>query len=260
MLLAQQQPRTAGDRRPSLWFIVPCHGRLELARTCLRQLRRTCDTLTGNGVDASAIIIAADGNLDTARELGFGTVERDNVPLGRKWNDGYQVAGRTGVDYAVPFGSDDWIDPALILSRGMPENGTIGCHRQAAFVREDGQRIAPLQIPYDGGVGVRIIPVPLLWRLGYRPAEEDRQRAIDTSVLVRIREAHPRGTVRLAYHDLHQYQIVDWKSDTQLNAYRDCLGYLDGEENHDPWAALAEHYPAEALDEMQAVYRVPVAA
>ena len=27
----------------SLWFVVPAHGRLELAAICLRQLRRTCD-------------------------------------------------------------------------------------------------------------------------------------------------------------------------------------------------------------------------
>lgn len=26
-----------------LWFVVPVHGRLQLAAICLQQLRRTCD-------------------------------------------------------------------------------------------------------------------------------------------------------------------------------------------------------------------------
>ena len=62
----------------SLWFIVPAHGRLDLARICLRVLRWTCDNLEADGVRASAVVIADDENLDTARELGFATVERDN--------------------------------------------------------------------------------------------------------------------------------------------------------------------------------------
>lgn len=257
MLLAQQQPGWIADnRRPSLWFIIPCHGRLDLARVCLRQLRRTCDTLTENGVDASAIVIADDENLDTALELGFGTVERENVPLGRKWNDGYELAGHEMVDYAVPFGSDDWIDSNLILA-GLPPNGVIRCFRKAAFVREDGKRLARLNITYEAGIGIRIIPVSALRRLGCRPAEEDRARAIDTSVLVRLTAAIP---MRLEYHDLHPLQIVDWKSDTQLNSYRDCLRFLDGKESRRPFDDLAGTYPADALAEMRAVYRAPVAA
>src|SRR5687767_4792022 len=100
---------------PSLWFVVPAFGRVELARICLRQLRRTCDALQAEGVEATAVVIADDENLDAARELGFGTIERDNRAVSRKFNDGIQLAldpaynPRPG-DYVVPCGSDDWVD------------------------------------------------------------------------------------------------------------------------------------------------------
>ena len=52
----------------SLWFCVPAHGRYELTRICLEQLRRTCDALP---YEATAVVIADDENLHTAYELGF---------------------------------------------------------------------------------------------------------------------------------------------------------------------------------------------
>jgi hypothetical protein len=36
----------------SLWFVVPAQGRFFLTAICLRQLRRTCDALTENGISA----------------------------------------------------------------------------------------------------------------------------------------------------------------------------------------------------------------
>src|SRR4051794_2342619 len=105
---------------PSLFFIVPAAGRESLARVCLRQLRRTCDALQAEGIDANAVVIADDRNLRTATELGFGTVRRDNHFLARKFNDGIQLAcdpqiNERPVDYVVPCGSDDWVDHRLFL-------------------------------------------------------------------------------------------------------------------------------------------------
>src|SRR5574337_351116 len=128
----------------SLWFVVPAAGRSAMAAACLRQLQRTCATLVAAGVRASAVVVADDENLDVADELGFGTVRRGNRPLGRKWNDGYQLAGEAGVDFVVPFGSDDWIDPAAILAAPLPGPDEIRCFRRSAVVREDGRRLAEL--------------------------------------------------------------------------------------------------------------------
>lgn len=236
----------------SLWFVVPAHGRVELTRVCLRQLARTCATLTANGIRASAVVIADDDNLETAAEVGFATVERTNVPLGRKWNDGYELAGMAGVDFVVPFGTDDWIDPELLLTGGLPDDDQIRCCRLSAIVSEDRTRMTPLRINYEGGDGVRILPAALLKPLRFRPAEEDAARAIDTSVMRRVSNTLGNRP-RLRYLDLHPWQIVDWKSDGgQLNTYDACLVHADGPEV-DPFAQLTGVFPDEALAEMAAL-------
>jgi len=237
----------------SLWFIVPAHGRVEKTRACLRQLARTCDDLEQAGLAATAVVVAEDENLETARELGFADLRCRNYPLGRKWNDGYRFAGLAGADYVVPFGSDDWVDPIVFLDQ-LPDGHEIRCSRLSAVVREDGKRIAPLSIWYDGGDGVRIIPRKLLERLAFRPAEENRDRAIDTSIMRSIARV---GQPSIIYFDAHPYQIVDWKTHgSQLNTYAACLTFASGPEA-DPWEELADRYPAVALDEMRAVYRLP---
>lgn len=230
----------------TLWFIVPAQGRLEIGRACLGQLARTCQALAPD-IQASAVVIADDENLETAAGLGFATVERDNTQLGRKVNDGYQAAAREGVEFMVPFGADDWVDPAWIR---LPDDSEIVCANQSAVVNEDGTKLARLRITYEGGDGVRVYPRALLEKLGFRPCAEDRKRAIDSATWDRIRRT---GHVRFVYHELHPLQIVDWKSAGNLNSYQSCLSFKTGDET-DPWEALAEHYPAEAIQDIQGVY------
>lgn len=237
----------------SLWFIVPAHGRRLMALVCLKQLRRTCHALRAeHGVDAHAVVISDDPVLlAIAEEYGHGTIERENIPLGRKWNDGYELAGREGVDYCVPLGTDDWVD-ADWIAQELPAPDSIRCARGMAMVGEDGRRIGSMWIPYEAGHGIRIIPTALLRPLGYRPATEDAPRAIDTHVLRNIKKAHGR-TPALRYVEAHRFQVVDWKSGTQLNTYDMCSAFRE-EEQDDPFAVLAGTYPAEALEEMRGVY------
>lgn len=241
---------------PTVCFVVPAHGRYDIARACLRQLARTCENLASSSIDATAVVVADDDNFDTARELGFGTVRRENEPLGRKWNDGFELAAKAGADYVVPFGSDDWIDPALIAAR-LEAGGDVQCSRRSAVVDEDGKRLARLTINYgpglDFGDGVRTIRTSLLRGCNYRPAQEDARRAIDTSVWLEIRQANPRVT----FTELHPLQIVDFKSrGEQLNPY-DGFQHdrrIQIEESHTPWEELATIYPEEAIREMREVY------
>lgn len=242
----------------SIWFLVPAHGRVALTEVCLRQLRRTCNALEANGMRASAVVVADDENLENAHALGFATVERPNAPLGRKWNDAYELAGRAGIDYVVPIGSDDWIDADLVLAQ-LQKDAEVRCSRLSAVVSEDATRLARLDIRYGGrhdfGDGVRVIATSLLEPLGFRPADEDRNRAIDTSVFERIGRMLGR-LPQVSFTDLHALQIVDFKSHEQLNSYASCLGddRLGAEESDDPFGDLAEVYPAEAIDEMRALH------
>jgi hypothetical protein len=241
---------------PSLWFVVPAHGRLSLTRVCLRQLRRTCNSLTENGVDASAVIVADDENLDTARELGFATVRRDNRFLSRKFNDGIQLAldprfNPRPADYVVPCGSDDWVDHRLFVD--LPAQDTMVGFPRMSFVREDGRQLTATHLTYEGGAGIRIWPRWILEGVGYRPADEDRPRGCDTSILVNTRAATRPFLVQ--HWDTDSRWIVDWKShDTQVNAYDQVTTRWRSEPLGDPFDVLAGLYPDEALADMRAHY------
>lgn len=245
----------------SLWFIVPAHGRAELARICLTQLRRTCDRLEEEGVRASAVVVADDENLDTARELGFAGAPRDNRFTSRKFNDGIQLAcdrryNPDPADYVVPVGSDDWVDWRLFLD--LPDSRTVVGFQRMAFVREDGRELTVRHVNCEGGVGIRIWPRHVMAATRFRPADEDRKRGCDTSILVNTRRAYPN--LRVEHRDLDPLQIVDWKSwGENLNPY-ESLARHRTELCRDPFAVLDGRYPAEALAEMENHYGAMVPA
>lgn len=244
---------------PSLWFCVPVHGRIELASICLRQLCRTCDALNREGIRASAVVVASNEDHEALPDLGFARVTRDNTSTSRKFNDGIQLATDPAynphpADYVVPCGSDDWVDHRLFLEP-LPGPDTIMGFQRMSFVREDGREMVAVSLDYRGGAGIRIIPRQLVEPLGYRPADEDRRRGCDTSILTRLYRAHGAS---LRVHDtlhLHDQQIVDWKTPgEQLNSFTDISYRHRISHALDPFVALRGVYPDEALDEMQAHY------
>lgn len=244
----------AREVRPvRLAFVVPAHERFDLARVCLRQLRRTCDALEDEGFLATAIVVSDDANLVTARRLDFATIKRDNSKLGTRWNDGFEFAARyLGCHYVIPFGSDDWVDYRLIVNHlgRMRYGQVIGAHRFCAIVNERGTRMAKLRIPYDGGDGIRIIPTKVLRDLRYRPAEDFRGRAIDTSIWRNL----TNQKLRYDYFDDDPLQIVEFKSpDTQLNAYDGSLIFAESK-GPVPWRKLTERYGAEPVAEVRELY------
>ena len=236
----------------SLFFVVPARGRLALTEVCLRQLRRTCDELSEKGIQASAVVIADDENLEVAHSLGFGTVERDNDFLGAKFNDGFEAAGREGVDYAVALGSDDWVD-ATWVAAFLPPPDVVRCSRLMSMVDETGETLSELKVGYEGGHGIRVYPRALLERARLRPAEEFRRRAVDTSTLTNLKRVSG-GALRVSYFDTDALAVVDWKSPReQLNPSESCARYATGGPS-DPFEVLAGRFPDEALGEMRDVY------
>ncbi len=244
----------------SLMFIVPVHGRIGLAKICLRQLRRTCDSLIENGVAASAIVVADAYHLAVLNpeDRGFGWVRRDNKFLSRRFNDGIQLAtdpawNPAPADYVVPCGSDDWVDYRLFLEP-LPDSRTVQGFQWMSFVREDGQEIAATYLDYEGGAGIRVIPRELVAPLGYRPADEDRERGCDTSILRNLKRFHGERMTVKHFH-LNERQIVDWKTaGEQINAYQTVTKRHHSKLEPDPFAELAELYPEEALKEMRSHY------
>jgi glycosyltransferase involved in cell wall biosynthesis len=247
---------------PSLWFVVPASGRVDLARICLRQLRRTCDDLADRGIEASAVVVADDENLDTARDLGFAWVRRDNRFVSRKFNDGIQLAcdrayNRHPADFVVPCGSDDWVHPGLF--EDLPDHRTMVAFQRMSFVREDGAELTVRHLNNEGGCGIRIYPRQMMRPVGFRPADEDRKRGCDTSILVNLKRA---GAVRhIDHRDIDPLRIVDWKSPgEQLNTYQEIDARHRAEHHTDPFDALAGRFPVDAVEEMRGHYAARLVA
>jgi hypothetical protein len=246
-----------------VWFVVPVHEREALTAVCLRQLARTCDAAPA-GVEATAVVIGEGTNLQVARQLGFGTVARENKWLGQKLNDGYQVAcdpefNSAPADYVIPCGSDDWVDPAIL--KQLPGPLEVGVFRSLAIVNEDRTALARMHVNHPGGVGIRIIPRFLIERAGYRPAVEDRVIGLDNSTYRRLRARGSQLNPKTVELDLHPLQIVDWKShDQQIHSYRELRGARRPLETADVFGELAAVYPKEALDEMRELRPTAVAA
>jgi hypothetical protein len=241
---------------PNLWFVVPVHGRHQLARICLRQLRRTCDALVGEGVNACAVVVGEGELLAYAKDLKFGWVKRDNQYTSLKFNDGILLACTKGdADYVVPCGSDDWVDHRLFLD--LPDSRTMVGFQRMAFVSEDGLELTVREINSYGGCGIRIWPSRLLATRDFWPAAPNRRRGCDTSMLNNVRESFP--DIRVEHRDLDPLHIVDWKSpDQNLNPY-DTLNRHHAEYVGDPFDVLAGRYPDDALEDMRVHYGLVVA-
>ena len=128
-----------------------------------------------------------------------------------------------------------------------------------AFVREDGAEITVRHLNNQGGCGIRIYPRQVMAKLGYRPADEDRRRGCDTSILINLKIG---GALRFIEHrDIDPLQIVDWKTaGANLNPYDEVIARHKRElTRDDPFEVLAGRYPAEALEEMQAHYGMVLA-
>ena len=233
-------------------FVVPVHSRHEIASVCLRQLRVVCDELG----DATAVMVGAEKFFsELAHEIGFEWINSPNAALGRKWNDGIWYAGiNLAADYIVRFGSDDVVHPSFFDD--LPDPGEIVCTRRTAIVSPDGARLASLTIDYEGGDGVQIVPASLWEPLRFRPALDDRQRAVDASITQNMRLNGVRFDYR--YLDNDPLAIIDFKTDTpdQRNTFLSCLPFAKRETDvrGDVFEAVASMHGDAFASEVAGVY------
>jgi glycosyltransferase involved in cell wall biosynthesis len=237
----------------SLAFIVPCWKRHELTRICLSNLASTCASLDTLEIEAVGIVIANGRNLDTAKSLGFWTVNRANDGLGAKYNDGIQFAAAEGLDYVIPFGSDNLIDPKVVAA-SIPDGDQIATFAKTYVLNETGTRGSKQLVDYLGGVGIRIYPTAIFAPCDFRPAESERMFAVDSSITNTL--ARMYGKPPYVRADKHEYQIVGVKTNgkEQLNPYAAVSKRFGVAEQRNPLRVLREHYPAETLDALERFY------
>lgn len=237
-----------------------------MTRLALQQRRALCDELAGRGLDAQAVIVSDDENLELADEFGFATVEMDNQHLGRRFNAGYRYACENGADYVVHIGSDDWIHPDCFdrLDELAPLDEMPLPTREQPVVVFDlksdpmlvGSEMLVVDLASGTGTVIRptgpygvvpwVLPARAFEASGFAPLPDEQPRGID-GALVRGLEALPRPI----FDDPCPCARVDFKSDVNITPYK-ALTHI-GEEEPDPWGALDAHYPADLVAQARAL-------
>lgn len=235
----------------NLWLVIPANGRLRVSAVAFAGIAWTVESLRREGIEATALVVAEDRNLELADIRKLETLCRPNRPLGKKWNDGYEHACRHGATHVMPCGSDDWIHPELIIAMIDAQNGdTIAATHSSSAVAPDGNEISLLKIPYEGGDGIRLLPASLLAEHGYRPTVDARDRSIDGAMRDKLSK---RNRIDWVYVDTDPLHIVDFKSDENLTVYEKfaAAGFVTGTTTID---ALLDHYPTDLVERARVLY------
>lgn len=233
------------------------------------QRAELCRELNARGMPATAVIVADDENLEIAEEFGFVAVPAPNDHLGRKFNDGYEVACRElEADVVVHIGSDDWVHPSVfdrlpradvgialptpeapaVVGRPGPE---IQICRQIALVDLLSGRMSLCRSDRRAGVIPWLLPRAALEPSGFRPLPDEQKIGIDGALLRGIGRS-----ARLVVHDPHPLSCVDFKSETNLNAFDAIAGALGGVSYDRAWDALEWGYGKELAAQAQLVAAV----
>lgn len=223
-----------------IYFVTPAWQRYELTAICLEQRQRAIEELARHGITSQCVVIADDDNLDTARSLGFDTVEQSNDWLGRKFNDGIERAARHGADWIVPIGSDSWIDPAYFLP--LPDSRVTRSSGMYAVVETE--RMAYLKVGERNPAGPHMIHRSRL-PASLRPAADEKNRYIDSSTLAGLTD------LRWEFRDLHPLQYIGFRQEPLITPYSRLWKAWGTRESSDPWNDLLTVYPEDLVRRAQ---------
>jgi hypothetical protein len=237
----------------SLIFITPVWGRYELTAICLEQRRWLCDELKKEKIDAQAVIIGDDNNLEVAEALGFITVERDNEYLSRKFNDGYEAAWKHGFDYCYPVGSDSWLSPSQFHGQ-LGSDIPIASHYYT-LIHETGTKRIDCKITVPGGIGPLIVPVRVLGKFDGRPIDVDLKRGCDNAA----RQRFVRADIELKTREDSQYEHTAFQSGvTQITDYerlRRVYRSTEYDIDYGSFAELEAIYPLHLTERIKGYYK-----
>lgn len=220
-----------------LWLVSAVHGRPAVTRLAMSQWAHLRGELAGRGVDLHAVVVGDDGNLETALGFGFDILERPNV-LGLKINDGIEHAGENGADWVCWTGSDNWLHPDLV-AQALELDGIVS-GRSLAIVDLERPRLRVLHVGSNVGAPPWFIDGGTLARRDWRPVDDGRTRGLDGNLAWSLHGA--------TWHFVDPNEVcrVDFKGPESMSSYR-MLKHLAVGEERDPFAALADHYPADLV-------------
>lgn len=241
------------EGRPTLCFVTPAFGRLEISAVCFAHRAWAIERLRELGIDACSVVIANDGNLDLAAALGFKTLEqRNDLGLGRKFNDGYAWAASEGIQYVIPMGSDSWVDPGFVadaLERSAGGKRLVAYSQPYAVVHKDGDRRIDMQVIYEGGTSM-LFRTELLRLVKYRPIRENAPKGCDSHTIGSLKRA--RAVFRAL--PAHQLSTVGFQTENQISRYDLLFEKWGIAETDRPFEGMDELYPATLIAQIAAVY------
>lgn len=232
----------------SVCILSAAWRRFAITRLVLEQRQRLCGELAARGVDAVSLIVADDENLDIAREYGCETVEAPNSPLGAKWNTGLQHAARTGADFVVWIGSDDWIhpdvfDPLIGRNTGSP---AIVTGRRLGIVDIRTGMLQRLSSPSQYGAIPWLIDARLLRTKNAEPLPPKLDRGLDGALVRGLRLG--RLPFTWEWHDPHDFRCIDFKTETNITPYEGLARNIGVGDPEPAWPALAAWFPADLVE------------
>lgn len=232
-----------------LWLVSPVHGRYGLTRICLEQRARVVDELRGHGIDVGVVVIGDDENVETARELGFHTLERPNA-LGLRINDGMEWAFREGgATHVVYVGSDDWLHADHLAD--LPPQGRARASRWLSVVSPDGRLIAAMEGPPPRGRVPWTLSRDLIEPCGFRPVPDELRRLADSAILASLPVERAQAFQYHAEDD--PLRCVDFKShEEQMTPWRRHAARRFARPN--PFEVLATRYPVDLVERMEEFY------
>jgi hypothetical protein len=231
--------------------------RFDVTRLALAQRESLGVELAARGIRMRSLVVADDENLDIAAEYGCDTLEIPNWPLGAKCNAGL-LAAAEDADYVVWIGSDDWIhpdafDPLLVMQN--PDRLPIHVGSVVAVVDLIGGRMRRIRSSSPYGAPPWIIDARLIratQRRHERPIKPLLKRGLDGALVRGLRLN--RLPFEFISFDPHDFRCVDFKSDVNLTPYGGVTKHLGFGEEHDPWGALRDWYPADLVTRAQALH------
>ena len=228
----------------SLWFVTPAYQRYALSAVCFEQRRRVMDVLEAQGIETHCVIVADDENLDIARNLGFDTFEqRNDLGIGRKFNDGYQYAVDQGATWIVPIGSDSWLHSDYLLPLPEPRLNRVRSSHLYTAVAAD--KMAICNVASDRcPAGPYVFHRDLLQRAGYRPTGDELNRNLDSRTIANLQP------FRWVWRDDHPLQYIGFRDPAQhITSYGALMNRWGISEDLNPWDTLKERYPHDLVEQ-----------
>lgn len=208
----------------SVWFVSPAFGRYDVSDIVFEQRAWMLDQLRATGLDAHALIVADDGNLELARRHGIESLKHENLPLGRKLNAGIGHAYDQGADHVCFIGSDSMALPGCFtdLAAGVVTYGrwyTLVEWQQPTHKVEfgvarlvgGGLRVPVLNVDVPTWA-LNVYPRELLERAGGRPVDDERNSGLDGSIRKAI------GPYEEQLVDVGPHQVVSLRSGQQITS------------------------------------------